>query len=108
MVSRVRVAYQLAAAVVSLALGVVVAAGCGGQDPYDTSCKVDDDCVVVPTSPSCDGCDGCGRTTINRGDQDRYNQDLDDADCDDHTPISCGATCEEPFAACSDGACALR
>jgi hypothetical protein len=107
MTPSVRLLQRLAAAVVFLGLGVV-ASGCG-DDPYDVSCNVDDDCVVVPTGVDCTGCGSCGRTTINRGDQDRYTEDLQDLDCEDQPPpISCGGVCTEPRAACADGTCALR
>jgi hypothetical protein len=108
MANSVRLFQRLAAAVFSLCLGVVAAAGCG-EDPYDTTCNVDDDCVVVPTSLDCSGCGDCGRTTINRGDQVRYDEDLQETDCDDRPPPStCGTVCDEPRAACADGTCALR
>jgi hypothetical protein len=63
---------------------------------------------VVPTAPDC-GCSDCGRTTINRGDQSRYAEDLQETDCDDQPPpIACGGVCPEPRAACAEGTCALR
>ena len=107
MTPSVRLLQRLAAAVLSLSLGVVAASGCG-DDPYDTSCNVDDDCVVVPTALDC-GCGACGRTTINRGDQERYTEDLQEGDCEDQPPTgTCGSVCPEPRAACAEGTCALR
>lgn len=105
-----RLGRALAAAASTVAAALLFAAGgCGdSQEAYDVSCNVDEDCVVVPTRPSCNsGCVSCGRTVINAGEVERYNEDLSEIDCDDIS-VSCPGACDEPRGACVEGTCALR
>jgi hypothetical protein len=102
-----RARHALAGALSVLA-GLLVAA-CGDDDPYITSCSVDSDCVVVPIGAEC-GCQNCRRTTINRSDVERYNDDRQDADvdCDEQGGVCTGLPCSEPSAFCANETCALR
>ena len=85
-------------------------AACGEPDPYDTSCKADGDCAVVPVKPGC-GCDECSKTVINRSEVERYNQDREDEGCNNDEAVPCAppaSPCQAIVAFCANGKCALR